>query len=421
MASLQAVATLNAADYVGQTITEVGIGYTDTNLATHALLQDMNGNPISITKTDTDVIKIYATVFLHWPDGGWYGGSINVIGQLRPITGDAGAYGFINVLLGRSYRSVGNIGIYNVSTRNGEWSPLRIYGSVTMSRANKTITVTRRIDAGAGNVPIRAFDIYTDTRETSGYSSNFLLILHGSWFTPPAITAEAVGTGTGSRTGFATAFPIKTGSKVYVDGVEASGVTMRPGPADVSNLKPWMLTLTGNWSGNALSASGTPLYQEDGYPDPFNDGAYYITLPVDYYTYAIENPFASGLGIATVMVRLRANQTRTVQLLASDDLSTWATIGSVSAYDDGYHAIEVPAAHRNKKYWVLKNVSSSGITFSVYFVGDAADRASNIIFDTPPASGSVITADYTPDCIAKDENHVFDLNLVLTLGEYQEV
>ena len=32
----------------------------------------------------------------------------------------------------------------------------------------------------------------------------------------------------------------------------------------------------------------------------------------------------------------------------------------------------------------------------------------------------VITCDYVPDAIAKDENHVFDISLVLTLGEYQE-
>ena len=50
--------------------------------------------------------------------------------------------------------------------------------------------------------------------------------------------------------------------------------------------------------------------------------------------------------------------------------------------------------------------------------GDAP--AYNIHFDVAPAAGAVITIDYTPDCIAKDENHVFDLTLELTLGEYTE-
>ena len=57
---------LNPEEYVGQTITEVGIafGSTASNLVTHAMLKDAEGNPISITKSDTDVVTIYATVFV---------------------------------------------------------------------------------------------------------------------------------------------------------------------------------------------------------------------------------------------------------------------------------------------------------------------------------------------------------------------
>lgn len=57
---------LNPEEYVGSTISEVGIafGATNTNLVTHSLLKDSEGNPISIVKTDTDVITIYATVFV---------------------------------------------------------------------------------------------------------------------------------------------------------------------------------------------------------------------------------------------------------------------------------------------------------------------------------------------------------------------
>lgn len=57
---------LNPEEYVGSTITEVGIAFggTATNLVTHAMLKDSEGNPVSITKTDTDVVTIYATVFI---------------------------------------------------------------------------------------------------------------------------------------------------------------------------------------------------------------------------------------------------------------------------------------------------------------------------------------------------------------------
>jgi len=57
---------LNPEEYVGATLSEVGIafGATASNLVTHAMLEDSEGNPITITKTDTDVITIYATVFV---------------------------------------------------------------------------------------------------------------------------------------------------------------------------------------------------------------------------------------------------------------------------------------------------------------------------------------------------------------------
>ncbi len=57
---------LNPEEFVGNTISEVGIAYgaTNTNLVTHSLLKDSEGNPISIVKTDVDIITIYATVFV---------------------------------------------------------------------------------------------------------------------------------------------------------------------------------------------------------------------------------------------------------------------------------------------------------------------------------------------------------------------
>ena len=57
---------LNPEEFVGQNLTEVGIAYgTDSsNLVTHAMLKDAEGNTISILKTATDVVTIFATVFV---------------------------------------------------------------------------------------------------------------------------------------------------------------------------------------------------------------------------------------------------------------------------------------------------------------------------------------------------------------------
>ena len=57
---------LNSEDNVGAVLTEIGVAYgaTSTNLVTHAMLRDMNGNIVSITKTAVDLITIYATIYI---------------------------------------------------------------------------------------------------------------------------------------------------------------------------------------------------------------------------------------------------------------------------------------------------------------------------------------------------------------------
>lgn len=56
---------LSPEEFVGQTITEVGIawGAGSSTLVTHAMLKDAEGNLISFTKTSTDIVTIYATLF----------------------------------------------------------------------------------------------------------------------------------------------------------------------------------------------------------------------------------------------------------------------------------------------------------------------------------------------------------------------
>lgn len=66
VSSIKKSIILNPAEFVDSTITEIGILHTNAsgaNAVTHAMLVDIEGNSISITKTATDIITIYATVF----------------------------------------------------------------------------------------------------------------------------------------------------------------------------------------------------------------------------------------------------------------------------------------------------------------------------------------------------------------------
>lgn len=55
---------LNPEEFVGDTITEVGISESTSEINSHAMIKDSEGNTLSITKSDIDVVVIYATVFV---------------------------------------------------------------------------------------------------------------------------------------------------------------------------------------------------------------------------------------------------------------------------------------------------------------------------------------------------------------------
>ena len=54
---------LETTEFNGETITEVGISDHATNINTHALIQDAEGNPLALEKTALKIIDIYATVY----------------------------------------------------------------------------------------------------------------------------------------------------------------------------------------------------------------------------------------------------------------------------------------------------------------------------------------------------------------------
>ncbi len=54
---------LESGEYNGNILTEVGISNTTTEINTHALITDAEGNPLQLPKTSTKIIDIYASVF----------------------------------------------------------------------------------------------------------------------------------------------------------------------------------------------------------------------------------------------------------------------------------------------------------------------------------------------------------------------
>ena len=132
-------------EYIGQTITEVGIawGSTASYLMTHAMIKDAEGNPISITKTDTDVVTIYATVYVTFstaiPELIWLG---------LPDSNT-----LMNYLIGGSGAPTGSFGLLPIpsayarlgSTPNATWT------SDVVNKKRKTNIPRFDINAANGN------------------------------------------------------------------------------------------------------------------------------------------------------------------------------------------------------------------------------------------------------------------------------
>ncbi len=156
---------IQPSEYVGQTFTEVGVAYgtSSGNLCTHAMLTDAEGNPISILKTDTDVVIIYATVFFtvsELPEhvklsGIFFGNDISGNQTLAMLINQSG-----------SIETNIRVGTYGDKLADTIWDKLRGLelatktATLTTDAGNKKIVFpTRRFEIAEANGPIQEFNI----------------------------------------------------------------------------------------------------------------------------------------------------------------------------------------------------------------------------------------------------------------------
>lgn len=270
--------------------------------------------------------------------------------------------------------------------------------AVTFNEQAKTITMpATRFSVSQANGPIRGFSFMDYAGNP--YGEQFVLFVDASAFgySNFAITGEAVGTGDGQTTDFNTAFPVGSNAKVYVNGVEDQSATVIASSSDYYNA--WRFLLSIDENGNPFSDRDI-----DGTVDIYSNTAYH------YYS----NP--SHISIDTIIdYNTNTYGYKGYIVESSNDLQTWTT--RVDRESVGYTESTLPAPV-NDLYW--RFAWKRGYTaLKISFVNKSYSPY-NIHFSTPPAAGAVITADYIPDCIPKDSDHVFDLSFTMTLGEYTE-
>ena len=410
--SLRKNIQLTASTAVGVNITEVGIAYDtgSSTLCTHAMLEDMNGNRISITKTDTDVISIYATVYVHFNPNGYDGGYI------RSVT-CVPTRGLFSTLCGHGTDYADRMYLTQSDTANVVATQLGAYPqkggvtglapyvnvSVASNATNKTITFTpTRLESNAHNIGgFRYINLwaYAYGNPTNLQEPWCIIRPGGSWFPYSQVTSEAVGTGDGSTVDYLLKFPFARDIKVYVDGVETNDFTYDYAPNSSTLFHHYMQDLH-------------PASTVDNHIDHIRT-FYKPSLPTTRLVY---NP-AYAVGCGTI----KMSTSTKFEVLSSDDLVTWDIVFPEDTVGSNL-TLEIPTEYVHRKYWKLvdrkSQTSVNSYLYDALFKPPSTFTGETLHFNTPPAKGAVITVDYKTDTIAKDENHVFDLSVTIQLGEY---
>lgn len=388
--------SLSETTAVGVTLTEVGIGSgsNSSKLCTHAMLKDMNGNQISITKTNTDIINIYATVFLH---RGFVQGINSGLTFMLDTSLPDNSYtnsGLIKWLLGTT--TFPQTAVFAYCNGNLKTSASYIqsnYPTPSWNASTKTLTLKDvRLGAGTANI-------------SGGIKSiNFcdLITLYSGvgWYPGTTISGEAIGTGDGSAKDYITKFGDISAAKIYVDGVQVTeGFTVDENmPYAIANIEKNFRLVDCYAPQNLSDHNGIPIFS----------GSNYWYAPESWAIYY--NPYYS-LGLKECKCYRDSSY---VRYFTSDDMSNWVEI--VSNVNNG-NTLTIPEANRYHKYFKMLALKHDSYTMGGFVPYDRISDK-NIHFNTAPASGAVITADYFTSNIGKDSDHVFDLTLTLTFGEY---
>ncbi len=401
---------------VGATITEVGLATSDAgSIFTHAMLQDMNGNPISIQHTSTDVINIYCSIYLHYAG---QSGDIRLFGSFirnydyqnrtrlgsfvyRALLYYDGASYETNSAYGATRYRLAKPGIAASFRKDGlESNAVSISASnFSTSSANKSITLTvPQLPISKGNGGCYNKILFEAQAGSSWYWSasptarSVEIRVGGTTIPSFSISDEGIGTGDGSNTKFKTKTARPYNSVVKVNGVvQSSGVT----------IKKWGLI-------SASANSNVSAYDSDNYTTDYKYVRYVSLSDVDWddvsgspYSGIYADKVLEVLDPEIGLYRINAANGK---IKGSNDGTTWYDV------ETNTNNAQMNQAGAHYRYY-----KSTDGNYSAYI--NAYDGY-NVIFDTAPAQGDVVTIDYTTDYFPKDSDHVLDVTLTLTFGEW---
>ena len=361
---------LNPEEFVGSTLTEVGIAHSPTasTLVTHALIEDSEGNPISIIKTAVDIVTIHATIFCTFTTQD----SNNIKFVSMPNSNP-----LVNYLIGgttfpivRYYAGSADGEIHNIdrvvcSESLGQSSDVAAANWVRDAVNRRATTPALRFGTTAGNGHV--MEIGLGSNITAGVFKSLLPI--ENVFTGQPYTGVAVGSGNGIQTTFL--LPSRN--------LRQNTINMRlNGVLTTNYLSEVVMSLL-----NFKFLNPVILPTGWGHGTAFSPDSNYLSVAHD------TSPF--------VTIYKRSGDTFT-KLDNPAILPTGLGYGTAFSPDSSYLSV----AHGTSPF------------VTIY---DCKKRTTQIVFNSPPANGVSVTAEYTTEGIHKTDQYVIDCAVTIQYGE----
>ena len=390
--------TLAPEEFVGVELTEVGISEHDTNINTHALIKDAEGNQLSIMKTATDIVIIYATVFIELQDNGeniYWCNLPNNNGMLNYLLGES-APGR-RIILGRKWTKGDTISDNIIQSKTGSYTP---------DTGNKKVKLnTLRFGIDEGNEPIAEIEIFDSFKTT---------LPNTAVFQDYILKDINIGVGDGNTREFALPHIRAENIVVKVDNVVNNDIAMQ----NYNNVNFKVQNLTGvgsNGRGVTISSDGNIILTASGISPYFT--VHRLNADTGEYE-KVQNLTGVGSNGRGVTISSDGNTIVT----ASYDSSPYFTVHRLNADTGEYEKVQDLTGVGKDGRGVTFSPGGNMIVAASYkspcfTVHNFEKTFKTIIFTTPPPEGAVITADYLVPYIPKSEDYVLDVSAEVQFGE----
>lgn len=411
--------TLNPEEFVGATLTEVGVGYGtgSTTLLTHAMIKDAEGNPLSITKTSLDVIEIYATIFSTFNSS-----------QRIMFTEPVSKNGLVTYLTSATATGLQepmvNVGISkDESSKWGPHMPCQYLSAATRTNsvANRNIKFTKRFGITEAN---------TDIHEVALRNLVRVILSPDCGFSAFNVANKIVGTGDGVNTVFS--LPdgnIVDGSLIlYKNGVEIPSnqytFTNTYGENDQISLKDLIISSTGDKDNEYATEvpKDTQLFYDNLEPNSYVRWDNYNKIT---FHHAYPRKIKGFMIYSAVPETSSSYQLSLTNLRGSTDGVNWSEnlIPSSTLVGPGYGNLPIslivlfPPAEYPFIQFAVATSGSFKKDSRFTFVRLIAGPPENIVFNSPVEQDAVITASYALDYAPKNSDYVFDVEVTVQFGE----